>query len=179
MISQKTLLSAVLISCLGAAPSAAGVPRGGFFGRVVQVYSGDQILVSYHGAKLHVRVYGVQCPIGPRGVEAKALTSQLALSRSAWIVPRGQDGRGNSIAKVSFVGGSNLSEALIRSGLARWSRDNAPHERKFAYLEGMARAERRGLWADPVRELSASRIVRRRRRAQSARPMVLSENKKL
>jgi micrococcal nuclease len=122
-----------------------------FYGRVVSVYAGDQFEVMHRGRHEHIRLYGVHCPQGVLGEQARRFTETLAASRGVHVRLLGSDHRGSRFAYVSFLGGRNLSYELVRAGFAKWDSKLAPGDEQLASLEQEARETHRGMWSqNPV-----------------------------
>lgn len=149
------------LSLLCAAISAGALYGSDFFGRVVSVLAGDHLTVMHDGLPLRVRLFGITCPTGARGIQARKFVHQMAGSRGVHVQIVGLDKKGRPVARVNFLGGRSLNEELVRVGLARWSKLDAPHEKILARLEAEARAARRGLWADPQPVKPSDRRKRR------------------
>lgn len=132
-----------------------------FFGRVVKVRAGDRLDVMQDGRPRRIRLYGVECsPRAQAAARAAKFTQQMAEARAVHVRVVGQDRDGLPLARVNFVGGRSLNQELLRAGMARWSKETAPHERILARHESEARLARRGLWRDPANFKRPSRSGR-------------------
>jgi len=141
-----------------------------FRARVVEVINGDTIKVKQVGDAwgmldgrtirregppeiMLIRLNGVDCPEREQSycTEAKRLTSDLVFGREVFVLPRGRDGYGRTLADV-YIGDKTLDRGLntelVRQGLAWWYRKYAPHG-VLKKLEEEARVAKRGLWSDP------------------------------
>jgi micrococcal nuclease len=145
LLRGRILLAAALFAQAGRV--FAGAPEREFYGRVVNVYAGDQFEVMHHGHREHIRLYGVHCPMGVLGAQAKQFTETLAASRGVHVRLLQNDHHGSCFAQVSFLGGRNLSCELVRAGFARWDSKLAPGEEKLASFEREARETHRGMWS--------------------------------
>jgi micrococcal nuclease len=136
-----------LVVVLCARPAVAG-PQA-LAGHVVAVHDGDTISVRTATTTLHVRLADIDCPeLGqPRGSQAKDFTSRLVFGQGVSIETRGLDQYNRTIGRV-IVNGKDVSEALVRAGLA-WVYSRGAADRALSEAERDARARRTGLWADP------------------------------
>ena len=53
------------------------------------------------------------------------------------------------IGEVRFADGRNLSQELVKAGLAWHDEQYAPHDTVLQQLQAEAQAAKRGLWSDP------------------------------
>ncbi|MGH2362606.1 MAG: thermonuclease family protein [bacterium] len=122
-----------------------------FTGKVVGISDGDTITVLHQGVGERVRLSGIDCPEKrqPFGNRAKQLTSALAFGESVTIVGGSRDRYGRTIGEVILPDGRHLTHALVEAGMFWWYRQYAPADAVLAQLEREARAEKRGLWAEP------------------------------
>jgi endonuclease YncB( thermonuclease family) len=118
---------------------------------VVGISDGDTISVLRQGAEERVRLSGIDCPEKgqPFGNRAKQLTSTLAFGKPVTIVEGGRDKYGRTIGEMILPDERSLTHALVKAGVGWWYRRYAPANAALAQLEREARAEKRGLWADP------------------------------
>jgi micrococcal nuclease len=120
-------------------------------GRIVGVIDGDTLRVNHEGKSVKVRLYGVDCPEIKQagGKAARALVRRLAFGRVLFIDSKGIDRYKRVIGKVYLLLGKTLSRELVKAGRCWWYKRYAPHDETLAELEDEAKAEKRGLWADP------------------------------
>lgn len=130
-------------------------PRSGassqFTARIFGVHDGDSLRVNTEGGRsMRVRLYGVDCPeIGqPYGIQARALTRQLAYGRLLTFESKGKDRYGRTIAKVYLLTRKMLAQELVKAGACWWYKRYAPKDEELKRLEGEAKREKRGLWAE-------------------------------
>lgn len=130
---------------------------GAWSGQVVGVHDGDSLRVRRDdGEVLKVRIYGVDCPeLGQLyGNDARELTAQMVLGQRVEVVPTGQrPSYGREVAVVVLLERrSALQVALVTAGLAwvdgRFCKADVCTEWRIHQKD--ARAEERGLWADPA-----------------------------
>ena len=129
----------------------SGPALADFSGKVVGVSDGDTITALHNGLGERVRLSGIDCPEKrqPFGNRAKQLTSALAFGKAVTIVGGSRDRYGRTIGEVILPDGRHLTHALVEAGMCWWYRQYAPANAALAQLEAQARAEKRGLWADP------------------------------
>ncbi len=140
----RTVKILTLGALLAVATSASGEQ---FFGRVAQVQAGNYLTIKRHGHLEHIRIFGVECPRGTHSVNCREFTLQMAGNRGVHVRVIGKDENGRPLAQVGFIGGKDLAEELVRAGMARWAKRQAPHAKNLAQLEAEARSSRRGLWS--------------------------------
>jgi endonuclease YncB( thermonuclease family) len=83
------------------------------------------------------------------GKRAKQAASALVFGKEVTLQTYGLDKYGRTIADVLLPDGTNVNHTLVKDGWCRWYRKYAPSDTKLEMLEAVARAARRGLWADP------------------------------
>ncbi len=130
-------------------PISAGAA---FTGTVVTVTDGDTISVMRAATPVKVRLAGIDAPekTQPGGLQARVFTANLVLLHTVTVTGATTDRYGRLIGTVHFLcDGRNLSYELVRAGMAWWYRAYAPKDMTLTQLEAEARAEGRGLWAQP------------------------------
>jgi len=143
-------------------------------GEVARVVDGDTIELSHAGGRDRVRLYGVDCPERgqPYGSEAAAFTRRLApVGGPVTVHVRFalRDAFGRLRGEVVLPDGANLAYELLKAGLAWHFRPHDAADPMLPYLEENARAERKGLWADP-HAIRPSAWRRMRDRGETAPP---------
>jgi endonuclease YncB( thermonuclease family) len=138
--------AALLLLVLFASP----LPAEECTGPVVGVADGDTITVLLRGRGEKIRLNGVDCPERGQayGKRAKQFTSQMVFGRTVTLQTHGRDKYGRLLADVLLPDGASLNRELVRAGYAWWYRKYSDDE-TLEKLEAEARAEHRGLWADP------------------------------
>jgi len=124
-----------------------------FVGKVVRVIDGDTIVVLRDGAGIKVRFYGIDTPESDQawGAAATAFTRRAVLGRQVTVRTHGTGSRYHrTIGEVLQPDGRSLNRILVATGLAWWYQHYAPTNLELSRLEARARAEKRGLWADPA-----------------------------
>ncbi len=122
-----------------------------FTGPVVSVLDGDTIGVLHNQRPERIRLNGIDCPEKGQayGKRAKQAASQLVFGKQVTLQTHGLDKYGRTIADVLLPDGTNVNQTLVKDGWCWWYRKYAPLDTKLEMLEAVAKAARRGLWADP------------------------------
>lgn len=121
-----------------------------FAGRVVAVVDGDTIEVLRAQRLERIELHGIDCPEKgqPFGRQATQATSELIVGEQVEIVKRAQDKDRHIVADVLLRDGRNLNQKLVLNGWCWWSRNYAPHDMALRQAEEVAKATKKGLWAD-------------------------------
>jgi micrococcal nuclease len=121
-----------------------------FTGQVVGILDGDTISVLREGKAVKVRLYGIDAPEKAQafGTRARQFTAALVFQKDATIVIHATDRYGRIVGEVLLPDGRNLSQELVKAGMAWWYRPYAAKDTTLAQLEAEARTAKRGLWAD-------------------------------
>jgi len=124
-----------------------------FKARVSYVVDGDSIIVKNGQQRTQIRLWGIDSPEKnqPFSSEAARFTNRMLLGRIVKIIPIQWDDYGRLVAEV-FLGQKNISEELVRSGLA-WVHIYYCRKKicsSWRILEKDARINQRGLWVDDV-----------------------------
>ena len=133
------------------APSVVLAVFSEFSGQVVGVIDGDTIDVLHNGQAERIRLNGIDCPERGQayGKKAKQFTSGLVFGKQVRVNALKKDRHGRTVADVLLLDGTSVSHELVKAGLAWWYKQYAKHDETLAQLEGEAREQKRGLWADP------------------------------
>lgn len=119
--------------------------------RCVGVSDGDTITVLTQSKKQYkVRLANIDCPERgqPFGTRAKQFTSDFCIGKQVRIEHKGKKDRsGRVIGTVFNLSGVCLNKALVEAGLA-WHYKKYSDDPSYGRLEAVARAGKRGLWAD-------------------------------
>ena len=120
-------------------------------GKVVRVADGDTITLLVDETQHRIRLHGADCPERgqPFGTRAKQFTSNLVFGQTVTVRVVDVDRYKRLVCRVTLPEGRDLSEELVRAGLAWWYKHYAPDDKMLARLETDAREAKRGLWADP------------------------------
>jgi endonuclease YncB( thermonuclease family) len=121
-----------------------------FTGTVVGISDGDTISVLREGKAVKVRLYGIDAPEKAQafGTRARQFTAALVFQKDVTIVVHAIDRYGRIVGDVLLPDGRNLSQELVKAGMAWWYKPYAAKDTTLAQLEAEARAAKRGLWAD-------------------------------
>lgn len=116
---------------------------------VVSVSDGDTLWVQQKSLRMHIRLFGIDCPeIGQHfGEEAKQLTATKSLGKRVSIEIKDTDNYGRFVSRVR-IDGEDLSLALVSAGLA-WYYRQFTSDANLEAGEGSARKSRIGLWREP------------------------------
>ncbi len=109
---------------------------------------GDTLDIRVRQAVVKIRLEGIDVPEHGQAFGNRATTylRTLAFSQRATIHVKQTERYGRLVARV-FVGGRDLSEEMVRAGLA-WHYTHYSSDPRLAALEKEARASHAGLWAD-------------------------------
>jgi endonuclease YncB( thermonuclease family) len=146
---KRLSVIAALLAILVCPASLVGGER--FSGQVVGVIDGDTIDVLHNAQSERVRLNGIDCPEKGQafGKKAKQFTLNLVFGKQVTVKPLRRDRHGRMVADVLLSDGTNVSQQLVKEGLAWWFKKYAPHDETLAQREGEAREHKRGLWVDP------------------------------
>lgn len=140
--------AAVAIAIVAALPcSAAAYPLEGV---VTRVTDGDTLWLrpAHGGRPVKVRVRGIDAPerCQPWGPESKQALEALVLGRSVHVDGDLHDDHGRRLGRL-MRGDEDLGARMVRNGHA-WSPGFRGRDGPYAREERVARAARRGLFAD-------------------------------
>jgi endonuclease YncB( thermonuclease family) len=120
-----------------------------FVARVVTVHEGDRLTIRHDGRSETIHLKGIDCPQlkQPHGKQAKHVAFAYVGNRD--IVVRGltRDKQGRVSADILLPDGRNVGHELLKEGLA-WRQRSASSDANLEVVEELARASRKGLWAD-------------------------------
>lgn len=147
MLTKRLLLIASLLAFLAAPVPAADT----FGGKVVGVVDGDTIDVLRNGRPQRIELHGIDCPERgqPYGKQATQAASDLLFGKQVEIAKRGTDRDKHIVADVLLPDGKNVNQSLVLNGWCWWARNYAPNDMALQQAEQVAKATKKGLWADP------------------------------
>lgn len=118
-------------------------------GRVVAIQDGDTLTVLVDRRQVKVRLVEIDAPEKAQafGNRSRQSLSDLCFNKTATLADKGKDRYGRTLARVSCEGVDANAEQ-VRRGMA-WVYDRYVTDRSLYSLQDAARAEKRGLWADP------------------------------
>jgi endonuclease YncB( thermonuclease family) len=119
------------------------------YGKVIGVTDGDTIKILEHREMLKVRLAEVDAPETGQafGTQAKKALSDLVFGKEVRVIERDQDRYGRMVGVV-YVDNQSVNREMVRQGMA-WVYRRYATEIAFFQLEEEAKAQKRGLWADP------------------------------
>ena len=141
---------AIALGLAIAATLSGCLPRDSFEARCVKVYDGDTIEVMAGGpSSLRVRLHAIDAPEKgqPFSNVARKRTRELTEGKRVRVEVRDRDQYDRLVARI-YVDGTDLSEQLIREGLA-WHYTRYSSEIALGKAQREARKAHRGLWQDP------------------------------
>ena len=118
-------------------------------GQVVKVADGDTITVLDSSNTQHrIRLISIDAPESNQafGQKSKAHLSSLCFGKKVKVEWKQKD-RYKRILGVVFVGKVNCNEEMLKAGFA-WHYRQYSKDKKLQAMEDMAKAEKKGLWAD-------------------------------
>ncbi len=106
-------------------------------GQVVDISDGDTITVLVDQKQVQVRLHGIDCPekSQPFGDRARQHLGPLIFEKEVTVKVPDTDRYGRTVGIVSLPDGRNVSEELVKAGLAWWYRKYAPRDEKLKELE--------------------------------------------
>jgi len=120
-----------------------------FGARVVTVHEGDRLTIHHEGRSETIYLKDIDCPElkQPYGKQAKHATAAYVGNREVVVRALKRDRDGRATAEILLQDGRNVGHELLKEGLAWWQR-SASNDASLEVLEELARASRKGLWAD-------------------------------
>ncbi len=119
-------------------------------GIVTEVQDGDTVTLVNLAATYKIRLLDIDAPelAQPRGKDSRAALFHLCALKRATAETAGEDRFGRTLARVTCAGVDANAEQ-VRRGWAWVFIRYAPKNSPLYSVEAEARAEKRGLWADP------------------------------
>lgn len=120
-----------------------------FGARVVTVHEGDRLTIHHEGRSETIYLKDIDCPElkQPYGKQAKHAIAAYVGNREVVVRALKRDRDGRATAEILLQDGRNVGHELLKEGLAWWQR-SASNDASLEVLEELARASRKGLWAD-------------------------------
>ena len=145
MVKHHILTSLVLV-LVATCPALSWAD---FAARVVTVHEGDRLTVRHDGQSETIYLKDIDCPElkQPYGKQAKRATAAYVGNREVVVRALKRDRQGRITAEILLQDGRNVGRELLKEGLAWWQR-SASSDTSLEVLEELARASRKGLWAD-------------------------------
>ena len=149
-VIRKTLCITFFLLSLITRPNP--VEAHSLIAKVVKIIDGDTIEILVNHKIERVRIWGIDTPEWgqPYSSRSKKMTRSLLSGKTVEVVPKDRDKYGRLVAIV-IVNHSNISEELVRSGLA-WVHIYYCREPVCTYwkaLQKKAMTTHKGLWHDP------------------------------
>src|SRR5262245_6461722 len=112
------LYAAVVVLWCMLAPLGASAEQ--FTGKVVGISDGDTVSVLREGKAVKVRLYGIDTPEKAQafGTKARQFTANLTFQKDVTIVVHTTVRYGRIVGEVSLPNGRNLSQELVKAGMA-------------------------------------------------------------
>lgn len=128
---------------------STGAAAAELSGKVITVTDGDTITVLVEQKQTKVRLVEIDAPEKGQafGNRSKQSLSDLCFNKNATLADNGKDRYGRTLARV-YCDGVDANAEQVRRGLA-WVFDRYVTDKSLYALQNAARAEKRGLWADP------------------------------
>jgi micrococcal nuclease len=127
-------------------------PQTTLRGKVIHIANGDTINIRVGPDVVNVRLEGIDAPNfdQPFGAKATTVLKNLIYDKDVVVIVSDTDSCERKVGIVT-VDGVNVNTRLVQEGLA-WHYKRYTEDPKFGAqlesLEGKARLEKRGLWAD-------------------------------
>jgi endonuclease YncB( thermonuclease family) len=123
---------------------------GQLAGRVVAIQDGDTLTVLVSRQQIKVRLLDIDAPERkqPFGQRSRQSLAELCAKREATVLSTGEDRYGRTLGRV-VCAGVDANAEQVRRGMAWVYERYAPKNSPLYAEQAKARAERRGLWADP------------------------------
>ena len=136
------LVLALVVSC----PSLSWAD---FAAKVITVHEGDLLTIRHDGRSQTIYLKDIDCPDlkQPYGKQAKHATAAFVGNREVVVRALVRDKQGRVSAEVLLHDGRSVGHELVKEGLAWWQR-SASNDASLEVVEELARASRKGLWAD-------------------------------
>ncbi|MEL7004255.1 MAG: thermonuclease family protein [Bacteroidota bacterium] len=117
-------------------------------GKIIDVIDGNTFeVLTKEKEKITFMLFDVDSPeIGQEyGEEAKSFVTKVVLKKKVIIKTKGKDRWGNKLAQISLRNGDDLSEILVKSGLA-WVGERYQSIASLKTLESTAKDNTLGMW---------------------------------
>jgi len=140
------IVAGLVLAFVATCPSLSWADFGA---RVVTVHEGDRLTIHYEGRSETIYLKDIDCPElkQPYGKQAKHAIAAFVGNRDVVVRGLTRDKQGRVSAEVLLHDGRIVGHELLKEGLAWWQR-SASNDASLEVLEELARASRKGLWAD-------------------------------
>lgn len=119
-------------------------------GKVVSITDGDTFkLLTQDSLQIKVRLANIDCPENKQAfsTKAKEFTSKAIFGKNVTLIVLKKDRYGRTIANVIYNNSLNLSQELLKNGLA-WHYIDYSKDPLLQKLEDQAKKNKLGLWQD-------------------------------
>jgi micrococcal nuclease len=149
MNRRLVVLTGILLFVCTLAATAVPKVIHDLLGRVTAVHDGDTLTLLVGTTQHKIRLNGIDAPeLGQAfGTRARQFLSALVFGKTVTVRVVDVDRYRREVGDV-YVGGVLANAELVRAGMA-WHYKRYSKDATLAELELQARAEKRGLWADP------------------------------
>ena len=126
-------------------------------GKVIEVESGDTLVILYESKKMDVRLLGIDAPEPQQsyGAEAKSFVRGILDGKVVTLRALGTDNRGRVWGDIliptdfpDLFDDRNVNAEIVEAGYAWWHEKSAPDNMTLKNMESHAKAAKLGLWAD-------------------------------
>ena len=119
-----------------------------FVGRVVAITDGDTLTVLAGHEQVKIRLVEIDAPEKNQsfGNRSKQSLSDMCFDKEAQIQEKGKDRYGRSLGRVNCAG-IDVNAEQVKQGMA-WVYDKYVTDHSLYRLQDVAKAAKRGLWAD-------------------------------
>jgi len=119
-------------------------------GKIIGVKDGDTVEMLIGTTPTTIRLEGIDCPEKNQayGTQAKTFTSDRCFGMVCKVAGTSKDRYGRTLGTIITPTGLNVNQELVAAGYA-WMYREYSSDRVLDSLETIAKAEKRGLWADP------------------------------
>jgi micrococcal nuclease len=140
------IMAGLVLAFVATCPSLSWADFGA---RVVAVHEGDRLTIHHEGRSETIYLKDIDCPElkQPYGKQAKHASAAYVGNREVVVRALKRDRDGRATAEILLQDGRNVGHELLKEGLAWWQR-SASNDASLEVLEELARASRKGLWAD-------------------------------
>lgn len=140
------IIAGLLLAFVATCPALSWADFGA---RVVTVHEGDRLTIRHDGRSETIYLKDIDCPElkQPYGKQAKRAIAAYVGNRDVVVRALKRDRDGRATAEILLQDGRNVGHELLKEGLAWWQR-SASNDASLEVLEELARASRKGLWAD-------------------------------
>src|SRR5262245_17165305 len=143
---KPRIMTALVLVLVAACPTLSWAD---FVARVVAVQEGDRLTIHHDGRSKTIYLKNIDCHElnQPYGQQAMQVAAGYVGDRDVVIRGLVRDKQGRVSAEVLLHDGRSVEHELVKEGLAWWQR-SASNDASLEVVEELARASRKGLWAD-------------------------------